>query len=87
MTTFKFQWIIRKAFCLVGISLLAGGLVVAQQPAPPAPAPEPLLSPEQLDTLVAPVALYPDSLLSQVFVAATYPLEIAEADQDRKSVV
>jgi hypothetical protein len=34
-----------------------------------------------LDTLVAPIALYPDSLLSQVMVAATYPLEVVEAGQ------
>ncbi|HLK46595.1 MAG TPA: DUF3300 domain-containing protein [Bryobacteraceae bacterium] len=53
----------------------AGALLTAQAP-PPQP-----LSPEQLDTLVAPVALYPDSLLSQVFVAATYPLELVEANQ------
>ena len=38
-----------------------------------------LLSKEQLDQLVAPVALYPDSLLAQVLVASTYPLEIIEA--------
>jgi hypothetical protein len=37
------------------------------------------LSKEQLDQLVAPVALYPDSLLAQVLVASTYPLEIIEA--------
>jgi hypothetical protein len=41
----------------------------------------PLLSPEQLDILVAPVALYPDPLLGQVLAASTYPLEIAEAQQ------
>ncbi|MBI4902770.1 MAG: DUF3300 domain-containing protein, partial [Acidobacteria bacterium] len=41
----------------------------------------PLLSPEQLDNLVAPVALYPDPLLSQVLSASTYPLEIVEAQQ------
>jgi hypothetical protein len=34
-----------------------------------------------LDTLVAPVALYPDPLLSQVLAASTYPLEIAVAQQ------
>jgi len=39
------------------------------------------LSPEQLESLVAPVALYPDSLLSQVLVASTYPLEVVEAQQ------
>jgi len=36
---------------------------------------------DQLDSLVAPVALYPDPLLSQVLVAATYPLEIIQLQQ------
>src|SRR5579862_4976310 len=36
---------------------------------------------DQLDDLVAPIALYPDPLLSQVMVASTYPLEIVEAQQ------
>jgi hypothetical protein len=45
--------------------------MVAQQPAAPAQAAAQLLSPDQLDTLVAPVALYPDALLSQVLVAVT----------------
>ena len=40
-----------------------------------------LLSPDQLDNVVAPVALYPDPLLSQVLAASTYPLEIVEAQQ------
>ena len=35
--------------------------------------------PEELDQMLAPVALYPDSLLSQVLMAATYPLEVVEA--------
>lgn len=35
--------------------------------------------PEELDQMLAPIALYPDSLLSQVMMAATYPLEIVEA--------
>jgi len=35
----------------------------------------------RLEQLVAPVALYPDSLLMQVFMAATYPLEVVEADR------
>ena len=38
-----------------------------------------LLTPGQIDSLVAPVALYPDPILSQVLVAATYPLEVVEA--------
>ena len=41
----------------------------------------PLLTPDQLDNLVAPVALYPDRLLSQILVACTYPQEVADAGQ------
>jgi hypothetical protein len=40
-----------------------------------------LLTPDQLDNLVAPIALYPDQLLSEVLAASTYPLEIVDAEQ------
>ena len=36
---------------------------------------------DQLDSLVAPIALYPDQLLSQTLVASTYPLEIIQLQQ------
>jgi hypothetical protein len=36
---------------------------------------------DQLDSLVAPIALYPDPLLAQVLVASTYPLEIMQLQQ------
>ncbi|HEY3276631.1 MAG TPA: DUF3300 domain-containing protein [Syntrophorhabdaceae bacterium] len=36
---------------------------------------------EELDQMLAPVALYPDALLAQLFMAATYPLEVVEADR------
>src|SRR5262249_21673492 len=36
-------------------------------------------TPEQLDQMLAPIALYPDALLSQTLMAATYPLEVVEA--------
>src|SRR5262252_7520742 len=39
------------------------------------------IPPDQLDSLVAPIALYPDNLLSQVLVASTYPLEIIQLEQ------
>jgi hypothetical protein len=81
MTTLRFQKVVRQALGLVCVPLLAGGLLVAQQPPPPAQPSAPLLSPQQLDTLVAPVALYPDRLLGQVLAACTYPLEVAEAAQ------
>ena len=37
--------------------------------------------PDQLDSLVAPIAIYPDNLLSQTLVASTYPLEIVQLQQ------
>lgn len=36
---------------------------------------------EELDQILAPIALYPDSLLTQVMMASTYPLEIVQADR------
>src|SRR4029077_15464913 len=39
------------------------------------------IPPDQLDSLVAPIALYPDPLLAQVLVASTYPLEIIQLQQ------
>lgn len=41
----------------------------------------PALAPDQLDNLVAPIALYPDPLLGQILAASTYPLEVVEAWQ------
>src|SRR5512134_3884265 len=66
--------------------LMPPGVVVLAQGTTPAPAAttEPAtakLSPEQLDSLVAPIALYPDPLLEQTLVAATYPLEIIQLQQ------
>jgi len=48
------------------------------QDAPPAP-PAFAFSQQDLDRLLAPIALYPDALLSQILMASTYPLEVAEA--------
>src|SRR5580704_13234750 len=74
---------------LVAGSLVAGTvlfLVAALAQAPPdAPANNPPpgqpLTSQQLDDLVAPIALYPDPLVGQVLAACTYPTEIVEADQ------
>jgi hypothetical protein len=41
----------------------------------------PRIPPEQLDSLVAPIALYPDPLLAQTLAASTYPLEIIQLQQ------
>jgi hypothetical protein len=52
----------------------------------PATAPtEPLLKTAELDQLLAPIALYPDPLLSEVLIASTYPLEVVQAERWVKS--
>jgi len=45
-----------------------------------APATKPVTQ-QELDQLLAPIALYPDALLAQVLMASTYPLEVLEADR------
>ena len=65
---------------------MATGATAQQPAASPSPAPSALpqaelLKPEQLEALVAPIALYPDELLANVLAASTYPLEVVEADR------
>ena len=85
-------YMIRQSVAILcSLLLLPGeGLLHAQTPVsqaapatPGAPAGEPAakLPPEVLDSLVAPIALYPDPLLSQSLVASTYPLEIIQLQQ------
>ena len=57
-----------------------GSATGAAAPAAPA-ATDQLLKPEELDAIVAPIALYPDSLLANVLMASTYPLEVVSADR------
>ena len=76
----------RTALAFVCVALLLSGsaaLQAQQAPDAAAPAPEPAASlpAEQLDSLVAPIALYPDALLAQVLAASTYPLEIIQLQQ------
>ncbi|MGC1233796.1 MAG: DUF3300 domain-containing protein, partial [Xanthobacteraceae bacterium] len=40
-----------------------------------------LLKPEELDQLVAPIALYPDTLLAEVLMASAYPLDLVQAER------
>jgi hypothetical protein len=68
----------------VALLLAAPQAASAQTPPPSQPASAPsqqLLTAGQLDALVAPIALYPDALLSEILMAATYPLEVVEADR------
>lgn len=53
-------------------------------PPPPANAPaqeQPAYTQQELDQILAPIALYPDALLSQILMASTYPLEVVQASR------
>ena len=43
-------------------------------------APAQPLAAEQLEQMVAPIALYPDTLVAQILAAATYPAQVVDAD-------
>ncbi len=50
------------------------------QPEPTQPGPaQPVFTQQELDQMLAPIALYPDSLLSQILMASTYPIEVVQA--------
>ena len=76
------------ATCLVTTAAwLTTGSASAQAPAQPASAPAApapagqTLKAEELEALVAGIALYPDNLLAQTMMASTYPLEVVEASR------
>jgi len=52
--------------------------VTPAKPAAPA-ASKAVFTQEELDQMLAPLALYPDALLAQILMAATYPGEVADA--------
>jgi hypothetical protein len=64
-----------------GVTLTSSPLTRAQTPAAATTDQSAKLPNDQLDSLVAPIALYPDPLLAQVLAASTYPLEIVQLQQ------
>ncbi|HET6956695.1 MAG TPA: DUF3300 domain-containing protein [Vicinamibacterales bacterium] len=76
------------------VAIAVGAAPVASAQTPPPPPPPSGAQPaagsgatfkqEELDAMLAPIALYPDALLSQVLMATTYPLEIVEAARWQK---
>jgi hypothetical protein len=83
----------RKALVVLAIVLAAPSLPLAQQPGsqsqqppgqpqqagpPGEPAAPPPFKPEELEQIVAPIALYPDALVAQVMMASTYPIEVIQ---------
>ena len=88
MTRFISRPQLQKAMAIASIVLTFGSgfRSLAQMPpdsmsGTPIPQPPSAISETELANLVAPIALYPDALLSQVLVACTYPLEVVEAQQ------
>jgi hypothetical protein len=85
MRAFRFRLIARAVSLLLALPPRA----YAQHIEPPTPAeaaaalspgPAPF-SKQQLDQMLAPIALYPDQLLMQVLMAATFPQQVIEAGQ------
>jgi hypothetical protein len=74
-----------RAVAFVAAASLLVPVPVSAQTAPPPSAPQATsgvasaYNAEQLDALLAQIALYPDALLAQVLMASTYPLEIVAA--------
>src|SRR5712664_89789 len=68
---------------VVAVAILPGDTLLST----PSPLPSqssvqaPKIPPDQLDSLVAPIALYPDPMLAQTLAASTYPLEIIQLQQ------
>ena len=76
------RWLRLTALICVVLIAPGGVPLVAQEQQPAAAEDKPKLkSADQLDSLVAPIALYPDPLLAQVLAASTYPLEIVQAQR------
>jgi Protein of unknown function (DUF3300) len=80
----KFSMIlwVGAALLLTPWKALAQG-TTALPAAPPQAATQaaPVFKPEELDQILAPIALYPDDLLAPVLMASTYPLEIVQAER------
>jgi hypothetical protein len=79
-------WKVRSIVALrCALLLLPGDPVMYAQSSPQEAAPEDeqvvSIPNDQLDSLVAPIALYPDPLLAQALVASTYPPEIIQLQQ------
>jgi uncharacterized protein DUF3300 len=70
---------------VLAVAMVPGDTVTSgplQQSAPsPSSDQAPKIPSDQLDSLVAPIALYPDPLLAQTLAASTYPLELIQLQQ------
>ncbi len=79
--TFRTRSVCSRLTAFVCILLLLGVdmPLFAQEPVAQTTTAAPVRTAAQLDSLVAPIALYPDPLLAQVLAASTYPLDVVQA--------
>jgi Protein of unknown function (DUF3300) len=66
------------AWLLIILLTAPPGLIAQQQQQPTA---ETVFKQEELDQIVAPIALHPDPLISQILMASTYPIEVVQAER------
>jgi hypothetical protein len=73
--------LLRMTACCFSVMLLAAGgyLATASAQYEQQGNPTPPYSPQRIDQLLAPIALYPDPLLAHILMASTYPLSVVEA--------
>jgi hypothetical protein len=74
-----------KPSALLAIALLVFMPLLAIKSEAQGEAQGPTFKPEEIEQLVAPIALYPDGLLAQVLMASTYPLEVVDAARFAKA--
>jgi uncharacterized protein DUF3300 len=72
MASCRVAVLILALFVWIPVAAIAQTPATPTTPAATSPSTDQLLKPEQLDALVAPIALYPDNLLSLVLMASTY---------------
>lgn len=79
MKTALIMPMLRRFLAVLAIVLMMPAAIPAQEDA--SSATEDRFSKEELTQMLAPIALYPDSLTAQVLMASTYPLEVVEAER------
>jgi hypothetical protein len=81
----RFRWGTEIVISLLASTLLSAmfprTLSADQDAQPPQAPPRAQQTPDQLQQLVAPIALYPDSLVAQILAASTFPEQVVEADR------
>jgi hypothetical protein len=71
----------RKGYSTILIFIFLTTLVLPASSYPQQAPPPKVFKAEELEQILAPIALYPDALLTQIIMASTYPLEIVQADR------